>query len=69
MANRAVAVEDGKDVAVVEALLAADEETNMVEIMVETVAKETRLAVVMVEAVVLPLNRNTRPNPCAIGVG
>ena len=59
-----VAVEDGKDVAVAENPLVVEKET----IMVETVAKETPLAVVVAEAMVSPLNHNTRPNPCAIGV-
>ena len=49
MANTAVVVENGMDVAVVEILLAADEKISMVEIMVETVAKDTRLAEVMAE--------------------
>ena len=64
MANTAVVVENGMDVAVVEVLLAADEKISMVEIMVETMAKDTRLA----EAVEPHSNRNTRPNQCAIDV-
>ena len=69
MANTAVVVENGMDVAVVEVHLAVEEEISMVETIVEIVAKATRLAEVMVEAVELLSNLNTRPNQCTVGVG
>ena len=64
----AVVEEIGTDMAVVEAPLAAGEGINMVETMGVTVA---HLEEVMVVAVDLHSNPNTRPNqinPCVIGV-
>ena len=64
----AVVEENGTDVDVAEAPLAADEGINMVETMGVTVA---HLEEVMVAAVDLHSNFNTRPtqaNQCVIGV-